>query len=1195
MRPAAMRPFAACLTALSLAAGAGFAPVAFAQDDTADDRPPELRRALDLLDEARTGGAASRAGTLDEAEALLAKFVADDPESPFAGEAAVRRGDVLQARASAAVRDAERGGDDAARAAARDLAEEAQRVYEDAAAALERQLKGAGTFAENDGARAERETAIARLIRARIEAARSLFLRARTHPRDDPRRAQLLDAANEPLEALRGEYRNKIGALAGRLLQGQIYETLAPPPEVVGSGSSTTPALAPAEVRAGKENLTRALAMYDEVRGQQDPSDATREVREALDAQRAAAQRWRTGILNHPLRAEYRLAADEAAEWLGRNGRVAETEAGLGVRLERAKALEALAAAADGEGKEGLLRDALREAGTVAAADTPDRGEAVSLIARVRGASGGRGGEPRDFRSAYDLALGLVRDAQKKSDELAALRGDERAAAEAGIVGLYADAADLLERAVALADRGTDRETLDRVRSLLALAELRRGHPYEAAVLGEYVFRNFAGQDRDVALTGGLTAAAAWASAFQTRPASNDGAFEVDRLTALADEIAAAFPDSSQADDARLTAANLLRAEGRFAEAAERFLKVPRDNPGFAESRLLAGDALWRAYIESVNADPPATEEAQLDLKARAEAALVEGVAATESDTAPEAPSPVLLTDAKRTLAQLYNRGGDYAQAAEILTAEPHPVTEAVSVGDGRERPARGVTSAEYAAFVYRQLLRARVGLQQIEPAMEAMRSLEAIGGAGNTGTFVKLGREIREEIDRLPGGDRRDEVLASFEQFLDRLSSTESGQTYASLLWIAETYGGLADGLPDGSGRAAGYRDRAAATLRTLADKLDEPGFVPPGPDGTSDPAGARAGVNLLLAENLAAKGDHAAAYDLVTDVLAGNENALNAQTTAAGILADWGASDGKADPLRSALRGEKAKNVWGWGQLASKLSRAAAAAPDDAGLRDLANDAKLKIPATRRELALTLPPGERDPELGRAVRDLVTFATTTPADRISEATRDGMEELYRTLQGDLGVRTFDPLPVADAGAPADAPPAEPAPPVAEPEPDDPGPVAAPPADGGLGVVGPAVIVLLALAAAAGVWWMMSPGSRSKKKRSGKRSGGRRRTTVGSLPDVAPIPAAPRPQPAGAGSGFPDVTAAGAKTRRESRTPEERAAAKKRAARGAAAAGGASRAGASRAGTSGSGTSGSGKGVKPAATPSAPPTTPEP
>ena len=1164
---------------------------AAAQDDPpAAERPADLQRALDLLDEARAGGADSQAGKLDEAAGLLEKFARENADSPFAGEAAVRRGDVLLAKATAALRSSERG-EPGALERARDLAGQAQNVYEEAARTLERELAGLGTFAGDGAKRAERETAIARLIRARIEAARSLFLRARTFPRDDPQRARLLGEANEPLEDLRGEYRGKVGALPGRLLQGQIFEALAPPPELVTSASSGSLALAPTEQRAGREDLTRATAMYDEVLGQQDPEGAGRDVKDALDAQRATAQRLRLGVLNHPLRAEHRLAADEAAAWLKANGRAAKTEAGLGVRMERARALKALAGSAPAKEKEGLLREALQEARQVAAADTADRGPAVSLIARVQGSSGGAGGA-RDFQGAFDLAQGVIKQAEERRANLAGLRGEERTASEAEVNRLYAEAAELLGRATALADRGTDRDALDRARYLLALAELRRGHTYEAAVLGEYVLRNFEGKNRDIALNAGLTAASAWTTAFQERPGGDDGAFELDRLAALADEIASTFPDSSQADAPRIAAANLLRAEERFVEAADRFLNVPRENPGFARSRLLGGDALWRAYIRSSNAanagadaggTPPTTEEERLELQARAEAALLEGIGATESDTAPEAAAPEMLTDAKRTLAQLYNTRGEYQKAADILTKEPHAVTDAVAMEGGRDRPARGVTSAAYAAFVYQQLLRARIGLQEIEPAIEAMKELESIGGAGNTQIFVALGREIRDEIDRLPEGDRRDEVLASFEQFLDRLGSMDSGQNYTSLLWIAETWGGLADALPESSGRASGYRDRAADTFRTLLSKLDEPGFAPDGVDAGE----LREGVNLRLAQGLAAKGDYQSGYDLAAGVLKSKPNALNVQTTAAEILSDWGASQGKSEPLLTALRGDSKQGLWGWGQIASRVGRAAAANPDNESLRELANAARLRIPATRRDLALTMPPAERNAELAKAERELVTIAATTPADQLDDDARGEMEALYRTLQGDRGATTFDPLPFAAAGGsdgggegipPEDV--AEVDPPeqdAGEAETDTAEPVAVPPDDTGIGTVGLIVILLLAVAATAGVWWAMSPSRTKKQNRA------RRRTTASSMPDIAPIPAAPPPDPPKSGSGFPDVQSGAAKKkRRVPRTPEELALAKKQAARRA------------RAKAEGSGASRSGGTSKPAATPSAPPNTPK-
>ena len=54
-------------------------------------------------------------------------------------------------------------------------------------------------------------------------------------------------------------------------------------------------------------------------------------------------------------------------------------------------------------------------------------------------------------------------------------------------------------------------------------------------------------------------------------------------------------------------------------------------------------------------------------------------------------------------------------------------------------------------------------------------------------------------EIERLranPSGNRLSEVLASFEEFLNALSAQRDRMNYSALIWIAETYYNLAEGM---------------------------------------------------------------------------------------------------------------------------------------------------------------------------------------------------------------------------------------------------------------------------------------------------------------------------------------------------------------------------------------------------------------
>src|SRR5690606_26609358 len=138
-----------------------------------------------------------------------------------------------------------------------------------------------------------------------------------------------------------------------------------------------------------------------------------------------------------------------------------------------------------------------------------------------------------------------------------------------------------------------------------------------------------------------------------------------------------------------------------------------------------------------------------------------------------------------------------------LLTADPHSVLNAVAVGEGEQRPTTSgaVKSQAIASLAYQQLLRAHIGIRDLEAARQTREQLEAIARAGEeagalTQVYVEFGRELQKELEQLAAaGDtsRLNEVRGAFEQFLGDLFNRQEGQTFNSLLWIAETYTGLA------------------------------------------------------------------------------------------------------------------------------------------------------------------------------------------------------------------------------------------------------------------------------------------------------------------------------------------------------------------------------------------------------------------
>ena len=673
-------------------------------------------RAVTLLQQAQAGAGAR--AKLDEAAALLERFAENAPDSPLAGDAQFLRAEILQRSAA----DALGAGDpadlpDETKDRVRRLLDDAGRVYVDARGKLEARLREIGPYVDqaDDDARADRSRAEGRLIRSRIEAARTTVLRAKTYAPGDPQRSRLLDEADAPLEDVRKEFRTKVGALPGRVLQGEIRAARVP------EDASSLPE--DAKTRA-RQDLAAAGALFDEVYSQQPPADASRAVREAVNNLRGTARRLKFAVLNHPLKADHGTVVTQATEWLTENRTSGEPATAAGILVERGRAYENL--------DPPELRRALGDYQTAARRSAEVRGTANLAADRVRSELGLSRKEPTNFGEAFEASQTLVRQLAEKQQAVADATDDAaKSEAEADLAAHVEETARLLEAAVNLADARTAPGDLGRTRYLLAYFNVQLGRYYEAAILATDVARNFTPvapdetdpeknaaeveAQRGIPLEAASTAVLAWTKAYQDRPAGTDGSFELARLNEIADFIARRFPESDRASTARLALGRLLLRDGNLPDAAAVFAAVPESDASYAEARLKAGDALWRLFLERSNAEPPAPQDELDDLKTRARAALETGIAATDAKLPADAAAPASYVVGKVTLAQLLNRDGEFAAARDALAAGPHPVTgdDGAIAADG-DRPDRGVTSAAFAGLALQQLLRAQIGLKEI-------------------------------------------------------------------------------------------------------------------------------------------------------------------------------------------------------------------------------------------------------------------------------------------------------------------------------------------------------------------------------------------------------------------------------------------------------------------------------------------------
>src|SRR5690606_2169273 len=150
-------------------------------------------------------------------------------------------------------------------------------------------------------------------------------------------------------------------------------------------------------------------------------------------------------------------------------------------------------------------------------------------------------------------------------------------------------------------------------------------------------------------------------------------------------------------------------------------------------------------------------------------------------------------------------------------------------------------------------------------------------------------------------------------------LFQRQEGQTFNSLLWIAETYTGLAEGSEDDAQKAQSYYNKAAETYNQMLTKAQQnAAFV--------DSPGQLVGVRLRLVNCRRLQGDFQGAEDVILEVLQERPTALEAQIEAARLYEGWAAAGtgDTAQNLQYAISGRKdPAEIWGWGLIAQKLQR--------------------------------------------------------------------------------------------------------------------------------------------------------------------------------------------------------------------------------------------------------------------------------
>jgi hypothetical protein len=495
--------------------------------------------------------------------------------------------------------------------------------------------------------------------------------------------------------------------------------------------------------------------------------------------------------------------------------------------------------------------------------------------------------------------------------------------------------------------QGAKPDELATLRSNLAYLKWEAGELYDAAVLGEFLAKAY--PDSAMGRQGARIAMEAFAKIYAESKAE-DKSFEEAQVRRIAEYILKRWPDQEDAEYASLKLLHFALADRQLERAEEYLKQIPAESPRRAAIELRFAQALWASYLQQSSA-PIADRRPQGELdaiKSRAQSIFEGAIQKLETGGASATLAAAILS-----LAQIYLDASQPAKAIEWLEKDAVGPLKLVQGNSPL------VQQEGFAVEAYKAALRAYIAVQpqQLEKAESVMTALESrIEASGDakanetlTLIYISLGRELQRQLQELRSSGKRAElelVSKGFEIFLDRVAKRDTGASFSSLNWVAETYYSLGTGFDDGAAKiptqARTYFERAAETYQKILKMVEQQPSLAEGD--------ALLGIRLRLAVSLRRSGEYQQALNLLASVLGDNKNNLTAQVQAAETYQAQG--DSKPDAYVNAIAGgmpdEQGNNlIWGWAKL-SKLTM------NNDKLASTFHDARLKLAEARFKYGL-------------------------------------------------------------------------------------------------------------------------------------------------------------------------------------------------------------------------------------------------
>ena len=1003
LRRAAMRRVRGCLLALVVLVTSGFASQASflvaseSQDaflaglkqrgyfDTAlvflDDleraagTPNVVRMTLDLERAAIFVAQGNTARRQDDRDRFFAqgrvafeKFLSEYPQHERAAEAQVQIGNIILAEARRRIwklsLSVGSDPDEGTAATARRELTAAKKLFQSASDLFKTQLDTLPfvNATEDKTAWKHRRRIEARYLGAWLSIVSCVYEEALTLSQSNGRRERLLEDAVEQLKQINTFSRASAAGLHAQLVLGQCWQELG--------------------------DISQALGYFDQLRSQTSRDAYIQKLSHT-------AEYYRLVCFNHESRKDSQLVVTEATRWLSEHRDVQNTEAGLGILYEKAVASEALARGDDvaDEERKLRLRTTLADLEIAGAVMSPVQQRARMAARRLRDELGESRDEPRDFDTAFDQGREIIGQLQQAREGVAAATSDERRQqAEQQRDLLTSESGRLFQLALRLREPDSDRSAVAQARYFLSYVFLQQGKEHDAFILAREVMRRHREETPDTAADATEMAISAAVRIWAGAP-EDDRVFELNLVKEICEEVIHTFPGSRRAADARMRLGRIYLDLNEPAEAARTFLEVPEEDDGYAEAQIEAGQAWWLAWAQASSGKTGSSadivsQETLADWKNRARSLLSEGIRLGRSSQSGGEFSDAVIR-AEVSLCGLLNQEGEFDETVRRLTEGDSSVVKAIESTD--MRPARGIRSVAFAGLCYRTLLRAYVGTQDVDAALDVMSQLEKLGTGNTAAIYTQLGRELQRELRRLEGmGDtgRLRAVRTSFEQFLTQVYESRDRSDSAALLWIGETYAGLAAGTPDSTEANRAWEKAATIYQELLQSEIDGPTAV---------------AVKAKLIRVQRHRQEFASAVQLATESLTENPVSVTVQLEAAHALADWG-DHGEPERLLESIGGLPAdgseKTIWGWAMLARRLQNSRQQTSQDE-LRPLFLEARYELSHSRLRYAQANP-SDGQKQLQAAAQEVTSMARVLRESE--EVWWAKFDQLYRQIQIDLG-----------------------------------------------------------------------------------------------------------------------------------------------------------------------------------------------